>query len=85
MLGEQRATTNARNERLKASFPVIFGTNDVKTGIEVDGYTASTGGAPSDFGMTAMRIAAAAGNERPKTEPVTEKHEDAPTFSSGGY
>jgi hypothetical protein len=66
MLGERPEQTAARKARLAEKYPVEFGTSDATTVLGIDGYKAARGEAPSGFSLQAMRLAQAAGQERPK-------------------
>lgn len=59
MTGEPHNWTLERQQRLASQFPV-FQQNDAKTVLNVDGFRAVQGQAPTDFSQAVMRLAARA-------------------------
>ena len=59
MSGEPHVWTVNRQARLAAQFPV-FKQNDAKTVLNVDGFRAVQGQAPTDWSQAVMRLAARA-------------------------
>lgn len=65
-IGEPQSWSLARNARLAQRYPVTFGTTSAKDVIGTDAFSIANGGAPTDFGIQAMGLAAHAGKLNPK-------------------
>lgn len=65
-IGEPKGWSEARKARLASQYPVIFGGTSARDVIGTDAFNIANGGPPTNFGQTAMKLAAHSGRLLPK-------------------